>query len=908
MRALRFFLVALLSVSCSSPDPRAPVSTATPSATTAPAEEPTPALRLPVGVTPVAQAIELSIDPRKPRYTGKVELDVELASARSKIWINGRELDVKSATVTPAGGAPMAATYAEPGPSGIAALTVKGVVPAGKVHISIAFETAFATGQKGLYKVTEGGESYAFTQFEAIAARTAFPCFDEPSFKIPFAVTLLVPKGMQAVSNTRELSRSAVGDLERVVFTPTERLPSYLLALAVGNLDVVKAPDIPANAVRKTPLALRAVTVKGRGKEATYAAAHTGAILALLEAYTGSPYPYDKLDIIAIPGKGGAMENAGAVTFGEFLLLFDPKTAPVHQRRAYGRVMAHELAHMWVGNLVTMQWWDDLWLNEAFATWLGEKVADQWDPTVKAEMSLLQGVQQAIGTDGLVSARAIRQPIVSTDDIENAFDGITYRKGGGVISMFERWLGPGVWQKGFAAYLEKHRHGNATADDLLDALNAASGKDVKSAFHTFLDQVGVPFIEVASSCASGAAPSVRLKQSRYLPLGSSGDAKKTWQVPVCLRYGGSKGKGEICTLLTGAEASVSLPPEAGCPQWIFPNANAAGYFRFALAPADLAALRKHGLKDLSVREKVAYANSVRAGYNRGVTSFGDALDALAPLASDSDAGVATEPMSLIGQAHDFLYDDPLRAKVERYGQKLYGPIGKKLGWTAQKGEAEDAAVLRSQVLGFLANDARDPDVRKEAKRRGLAYLGVGKDDKIHLDAVSPDLAGVALGVVGEEADAKTWDHVRTLFGAAVEESQRGRLLWTLASARAPEMSEKVRALVFDSALRDNEVMAPVWGQLQQQERRDATWEWVKKNTPAILKRLPKHHGGVRIIGAAETFCDEAHAADTEAFFKPLLPEIEGGPRALATTVEAMRLCVAKRKAQEPHMRAYFQKQ
>lgn len=912
MRIGKLVPLLALTVGCGTNQPVAPVSTA--SATPQAAPEPTPALRLPAGVTPRQQTIELTLDPRKERYSGKVEIDIDIASARSTVWLNGRDLDVKSATITPAGASPLPAKYAQRGASGIAALSVGATIPAGKAHISISFEAAFAKGQKGLYKVEDGGEPYLFTQFEAIAARSAFPCFDEPGFKIPYAMRLIVPKGMQAISNTRELSRTSAGELDRLDFRTTEQLPSYLLAVAVGHFDVVEAPDIAPNEWRKTPLSLRAVTTKGRGKEASYALAHTGEILAKLEAYTGIGYPYDKLDIIAVPGKNGAMENVGAVTFGEFLVLLDPKKAPVHQRRAYAQVMAHELAHMWVGNLVTMQWWDDLWLNEAFATWLGEKVADQWDPTVKAEMALLQGIQQAIGTDSLVSARAIRQPITSTDDIENAFDGITYRKGGGVIAMFERYLGSDVWRKGFNAYLKKHSHGNATADDLLDELDAVSKKDVKGAFHSFLDQVGVPFIEVSSSCndpergkGSVTPATIRFKQSRYLPLGSAGDANKTWQVPVCVRYGGDRSNGEACTLLTSAETSFALPASAGCPQWIFPNANAAGYFRFSLAQADLEALRKHGLKELSVREKVAYANSIRAGYNRGVTPFGDALTALAPLASEEDSSVAAEPMGLLGQALDFLYDDPLRQNVERYGQKLYGPVAKKLGWDPNPGESADAAALRVQVIGFLAGDTRDPATRKEAMRRGRAYLGIGSDEKLHVDAVSPDLAGTALGVVGQEADLKTWDHLRALFGVSEEEAQRGRLLWALSEARNSELRDKVRALVFDPALRDNEVMTPIWGQVQQNDAREATWQWLKTNQPAISKRLPKHHGGVQIINVADVFCDEAHAADAEAFFEPKVSTIEGAPRTLSSVLESIRLCVAKRKTQEPHMRAFFAK-
>ena len=879
------------------------------SATAPVAEEAPPKLRLPEGTTPLAEAIELRVDPRTGSYSGTVDIEIELAATKSLLWAHGKDLRVSSATVTPAGAAPITAVWKERDASGVASLTLASPAPAGKAHVRLSFDAAFEKGQKGLYTTTEAGESYAFTQFEAIAARSAFPCFDEPRFKIPFTVSLVVPKGMAAISNAREKSRVADGDNERVTFGATEKLPSYLIAVAVGPFDVVAAPDALPNAVRTHPLPIRAVTAKGRGKDAAYALAHTGEILATIEAYTHVAYPYEKLDVIAVPGKGGAMENAGAVTFAEFLMLFDPAKASIRQRRAYAQVMAHELAHMWVGDLVTMKWWDDLWLNEAFATWLGNKTADAWDPKIHAELSLLQGIQNAMGTDSMVSARAIRQPIESTDDIENAFDGITYQKGGGVLTMFERWVGPEIWQKGFTAYLEKHRFGNATADDFLDAENAVSHKDVKAAFHTFLDQVGVPFVETAMTCgdkAKGPA-TLHLTQSRYLPVGSVGDAAKTWQIPVCVRHAQGKATGEACTLLSTREADFALPKEAGCPAWIFPNANAAGYYRFALAPADLAALRKNGLASLSIREKIAYSNSVRAGYARASTPFGDAMDAVAPLANESDPAIAGEPIGFISQSRDWLYRDPLRAKVEAYGQKLYAPSAKRLGWDPVKGEADEAGVLRSQVLGFLTDTVEDKEVRKEAKRRGLAYLGVGKDGKIHQDAVSPDLAGLAVGVVGQEADQALWDAIYALFVGSVDEAERGRLLWAIAAVRDPALLAKARALVTDPKLRDNEVLIPLWAELNRHETMDDAWAWEKKNYDAIVARLPKHHGGVALISTVSVFCDEAHAKDAEAFFKPKVQDLEGGPRALALSLETVRLCVAKRAAQEANVRSYFQK-
>jgi alanyl aminopeptidase len=895
------------------PPPR-PATSAVPPATTAAlpgTDEPVPTLRLPGDVHPLAESIELHVDPKQDRYTGSVDISVSLDKPRALVWLHGKALHVTAASVVPDGAPPMSATWEERHDSGVARLVLASPAPAGKARLHVEFDAAFGNGQKGLYKATEAGESYAYTQFEAIAAREAFPCFDDPGFKIPFTTTLYVPLDAKAVANTHETSHAPESGAMRFAFAPTQPIPSYLVAFAVGPFDIVPAPDVAPDGVRTRPLPMRGVSVRGRGNEMTYALAHAGEILTALEKYTGIEYPYDKLDIIAVPGKGGAMENPGAVTFREAALLFDASTATVGQRRGYAHVVAHEFAHQWTGDLVTMQWWDDTWLNEAFATWLGHKTVDAWDPKMHAGMALLRSVQGAMSTDALVNARAIRQPITSTHDIENAFDTITYQKGGGVLAMFERWAGADAWQKGLHAYLDQHRFGSATADDFLDAENAATGKDVKTAFHTFLDQPGLPFVEVSVQCGRGPAK-VHMKQSRYLPLGSSGDANRTWQIPVCVR---TPSRAD-CTMLTQAEGDLMLPGPPSqamrppspdyCPDWVFPNADADGYYRFALASADLAKLRKH-LDSLTTREKLAYATSVRAGYSRGTTPYADALAAVTPLVAEHDPAAAEEPMGYVSQARDWLSADSLRAKVESYARTLYGPLARKLGWDAGKDDDDETRQLRGSVIGFVAMTGRDPQIRAEAKKRGLAYMGVGKDAKIHVDAVDPNLASTCLAVVGEEADRATWDAMKALFTQSVDEALRGRLLWAMGLAKDATLAAAARELVLDPSLRDNETLTPLWAQLSAFETRETAWAWLKDHYDAVRARLPKHHGGVALVGAPHSFCDEAHAADAQAFFGPKVDTIDGGPRALASTLEDVHLCAAKRAAQEASAKALFAK-
>ncbi len=909
---VRFLFIAWGVAACGAPAGHGPA--ATPAQASVPASsaagtgeaEAHPGLRLPGDVRPTAETIELTIDPAREGFSGKVDIDVDLAQRRESIWLHARGLHVASANVTPDGAAAIAARWTDEDDHGLGRLALSGAVPAGHARIHLEYEGPFTAGTQGLFRPKQAGVGYAFTQFEAIDARRAFPCFDEPGFKIPFTVTLDVPQGNEAISNTPEIKRApADGGLVRVSFAQTRPLPSYLVAFAVGPLDVVKAPDVPPNAVRSRPLPLRGVATKGRGPELAYALAHVGELLSALEGYFGIEYPYEKMDVLAVPDMGGAMENAGAVTFEEDLLLIDPKTAPVSQRRAFAEVVAHEFAHQWFGDLVTMAWWDDTWLNESFAEWMGVKIADRWDPTLHSDLTLASGMQEAIGTDSLVNARQIHQPIASSDDIENAFDDATYEKGGSVIAMFERWLGSDVFQRGVQRHLSQHRFGNATVDDFLGALSSAAGRDVSTPYRTFLDQPGVPFIEAAVQCSDGA-PRLHLKQSRFLPLGSTGDAAKQWQVPVCARYASAAGATkEACTLLAAAEGDLPLEGPT-CPAWVFPNARGMGYYRFSLASADLANLRSRAIPALDTRERMALGNSLRATFSRGMAPFGEVLQVATVLADNPDEHVAEEPTGFVATAYEWLHADPVRPRIEAFARKMLGSQLGKLGWTKRKGEPETAVGLRAHVLGFLAEVGQHPAVRAEAKRRAAAYIGFGKDGAIHRDAVDENLAGTALAVAAEDADAPMIDALVASYLKAQDDELRGTLLGSLSRVRDPALGARVLGLVLDDRVKYTEMLTPLWGQFSAPETREAAWKWLKEHWDAVAARSSAAmFSGVQLLGMPQAFCDEAHAAEVATFFEGRAAKVEGGPRVLAKTLEAIRLCTAKRSATEADARRFF---
>ncbi|MGH8165258.1 MAG: M1 family metallopeptidase, partial [Rhodanobacteraceae bacterium] len=352
--------------------------------------------------------------------------------------------------------------YVEAAPQeGVARVDFGGALPPQKLKLAIAFSAPFNKTLEGYYKVTFAGHDYAMTQMEPISARLAFPCFDEPDFKTPMTLTLTVPAADVAVANTAQSTEAKAADgWKTITFQPTQPLPTYLYAWAVGPWDMVQGPTIPPSTWRSTPVPVRGIATRGNGGDMARALAMAPGIIQHEEAYYGFGYPFGKLDLAALPDfSAGAMENAGLVTFRDWLLLLKPDSSPSAVRSSFS-VEAHELAHQWTGDTVTLKWWNDIWLNEAFATWMEQKVTQEIHPEYRGDLERIEGGEGAMHNDSLVSARMIRQPITGNGDILTAFDGITYQKGQAVIGMIESTLGPDVFRAGIRRYMAKYNHQN----------------------------------------------------------------------------------------------------------------------------------------------------------------------------------------------------------------------------------------------------------------------------------------------------------------------------------------------------------------------------------------------------------------------------------------------------------------
>ncbi|MEW9572400.1 M1 family metallopeptidase [Rhodanobacter sp. Si-c] len=857
--------------------------------------------RLPSWAVPQSYQIAFKVDPAQTDFSGTTTIKVKLAQASDHVWLDGAELKVSKVTVTDARGHAHEAKYVDADPkAGVVRVDFGSTLQPGEITLKFDYTAPLNAQLQGLYKVTAKGQPYAMTQMEPISARFAFPSFDEPGFKTPFDISITLPEKDVAVANTQQMSEKPAGKgWKTVTFAQTLPLPTYLVAFAVGPWDITPTAEISPDAYRSKPLPLRGIAAAGEAHRMSHVISETPSIIHALENYYGFGYPWDKLDVLAAPDfSAGAMENAGLVTFRDWLLLLD-KDSPARNVRGSFNVTAHELAHQWTGDTVTLAWWNDIWLNEAFATWMQEKVTEEVHPEYRADLDRVRGAQGAMANDSLVSARKIRQPITGNGDIETAFDGITYQKGASVIGMFENYVGEQTFQKGMRAYIQAHKFGNADADDLVGAIATAAGKGdaFKHAFKSFLDQSGVPYVQTKLEHKNGQTV-LELKQSRYLPLGSRGDSQRIWGVPVCVRYGTADGSKVTCDMLDKATGSMVLAG-ASNPTWVMPNANAAGYYRFSLDKSELAALVKEVAK-LSDAEQLAYADAIGASFQHGDLDAGQVLAALQPLTESRTPQVFTAPLGHVSWIyHHVAKTDAQRARVADWVKAAYLPKLESLGYQRKPGESEDDSLLRSTLASALAFDYKLPAVRAALLQQGEAALKKNAAGRLDLAAANPDLLGDALGVAVQTQGKGAVDALIAELPQTSDPALRNGILGGLAGVEDPALTEQVRDFALSKPVKVGEMASLLRAGRDTEAQRDAMWTWFTGHYPQILKRTGSFAGGYLPMLAAGGGCSTAEAQRLQAFFKPRMDDAAGIARGLAQTTESIELCSALQAKQDP---------
>ncbi|GAB3269911.1 M1 family metallopeptidase [Parahaliea aestuarii] len=893
---------AALLMACSpeqAQQPEAAQSPATSAPRTAGADNPgePPSARLPQDwVQPSHYDLHLNIDPRGESFSGTVQIDVNVAQ-RDSFWMHGNGLEISSARAILADGRELPLTWEQALPTGTVKVSAPQAID-GAATLAFSYSAPFNTSLEGLYKVESGGESYAFTQFEATSARLAFPSFDEPVFKVPFDIQLTVPADFSAITNTPERRVVDNGDGSKTItYATTKPLPTYLIAFAVGPFDVVEFDPIPATGQREQPLPLRGITTKGKGDEIRYALAHTAPIVAAMEDYFATPYPYAKLDIIAVPDfSAGAMENAGAITYREQLILLDD-SAPVSQKRGFFVTHAHELAHHWFGNLVTPVWWDDIWLNESFATWNAYIILDSLYPDQHYRESLLNSSANVMVNDSLASARQIREPITRHEDIGSAFNGITYQKGGGVLSMFEAFLGRDSFRDGIRHYMQAFAFGNTTAHDFIGAIAEANpqvdSEDLKAAFRSFIEQPGLPMLNAALDCGDGA-PRLDISQQRYLPAGSTGSSDQRWIVPACVSALQADGETSQCFLLKEAQQRVELNSEQ-CPQAVLPNTGGASYYRWSLPGEQWQALLER-FDELTTSEQISVAGSLSAALNNGSLSLDQYLDTVGPLTRASSWRVAIAPRADLYKLKDHVLTGADREGLEARIRDWYRPVLADLEALPELNP--DQQQFRMLLLSTLGLGANDTEIHARLVAAGEAFTGFGGDEQLHPDAIDANIRYIAL-LAGVEAHGKPftdllWQHFQASDNALLREYLLGAMAWST----DPEIAAAMRERILSPDLRDNEIFDILDNQMAHAETRDALFDWVGNHLDELLGRVDSWRKG-QLPAYFDTFCSEDDARQVEATFAPIIDGLESGPRYLANSLETIRLCAAFAELHRP---------
>jgi alanyl aminopeptidase len=851
-----------------------------------------PTLRLPEGVRPVKYAAELTLSPDSLTFKGKVDIEVTFAASTRLFYANSKELVITKAE------AGKTRLDVEQVNEDFIALHAPSEIPAGAVKLHFEYSGKIsAKSSEGIFQGRDGETNYLFTQFEEIDARRAFPCFDEPEFKTPWQITLHVPSGDKAFANTPQVSESKEsGGMKKVVFAPTKPLPSYLVAFAVGPYDVVDAGRVGADGAK-----VRIITPKGKANQAKYAAEVTSTILEHLQGYFGIAYPYEKADSVAIPLTYGfgAMENAGLVTYAQNILLADPATDTEQRRRTYASVSAHELAHQWFGDLVTLAWWDDTWLNEAFATWTSSKILAEWKPEWQTRLADLSSKFGAMSEDSLVTTRKIHQEILTNDDISNAFDDITYEKGAAVIRMFEVWTGEKQFQSGVTSYLKRYAYKNARMSDFLDAIAQTGQPRLGAAFETFLNQPGVPEISVALKC--DGPPAVSFSQKRYLPIGSKGSSAQTWQVPVCVRYRTEKGIERECFLLDKESADFRLTKASTCPALIAANESASGYYISSYQGELLDKMVAQGQEFLNPAEQLTLLHDISSLAGSGDLKIGRALDAAEKFAHSPEREIVAQAENIVAGPRTFV-PAALKENYARFVEKLFGERARSLGWSSQPGEALETRLLRPNIVPFVAK--YDPALAAEARKLADGWLENRK-------GVDADMLSSVLSTAAYFGDQALFDTPLRELKKTKDLRQRGSIIRALGAFRDPKLVTAALDLVIHSDIDTRETTALLYAGINDPATERMPFEFVKANYDEILKRAPSGGGsdfGAILPYSASSFCDAASEKEYIDFFGERAKKFTGGPRVYDQMLEGIRLCEAEKAAESADIAAYFGRQ
>ena len=826
--------------------------------------------RLPGNVRPEHYALQLAPDIAGAAFRGTETIDVTLAAASTSVTLNAIELKIESVT---SGGQTAAVTYDEGKEQ--ATFTFPRALPAGHAALEIAFSGVLNDKLRGFYLSKTKTRSYAVTQFESTDARRAFPSFDEPAMKATFDVSLTIDKADTAISNTGIKSDKDAGEGKHtLVFETSPKMSTYLVAFLVGDFECTKgkADGVPIRVcstpdkIKLTPFALKA-------------AEH---ILSYYDSYFGIKFPMKKLDLIAIPDfEAGAMENFGAITYRETDLLVDEKDGATGAKKRVGSVVAHEMAHQWFGDMVTMQWWDNLWLNEGFATWMADKAANEWHPEWHFAQDSADELDGTLNYDAGKTTRTIRAKAETPAQISEMFDGIAYGKAGAVIGMVESWVGPDVFRQGVHNYLASHLYGNATAEDFWSAQTAVSHQPVDKVMSSFVDRPGVPLVRLGEAEKAGYPVTVE----RFFADGPGDKSEPGWTIPLCLKTAGGAASCQLVQGKTGRLAPAGLP--------LFANAGEKGYYRVAYTPAQVKAITAVAETGLTVPERIGFLGDRWALTQAGQASVGEYLDLGLAVKSDPNAPVLDSVLTRIGLIRNRIATDEDRVRLNAVVRREFGPAYAALGADG-KGGTFDQQQIRTELFGALGA-AEDPAVQAHA-RQVTEDLFAGKQ------VTEPNLVDVSVALTAANGDEAFYDRVQILAERAADPGLQSEALEMLTRFRKPELEVRTLEYAVSGKVRNQDSWLLIAGELRDRQTSELAWAWIGKNWERVKGQLTTA-SGAGVVAATGSFCSVRERNEVAEFFGT--HKVEASERALAKALDAIDGCIRLRETQEPKLNAWL---
>jgi aminopeptidase N len=830
--------------------------------------------RLPRTVMPEHYDLGFVVDLARARFEGTETIRVQIGEPTTAIVLNAAEIAFQAVTIGQGANSQTAIVSLDETKQ-TARLSVARPLMSGPADIRIRYSGTLNDQLRGFYLSRGDNRRYAVTQFEATDARRAFPSFDEPAFKATFAVTLTIDRGDTAISNGHVLSDTpGPGRTQHTMkFSTSPKMSSYLVAMAVGNFQCMtgRADDVP----------IRICATPDKTHLGRIALDSAREILKFYNSYYSIAYPFGKLDVVAVPDfAAGAMENTAAIFYRETELLADADTASLATRKNIASVLAHEMAHQWFGNLVTMQWWDDLWLNEGFATWMASRPLAAWKPEWNIAVDEALENETALNLDSLQATRPLRANVETPAEIDAAFDPIAYEKGAAVLRMIESYVGAETFRKGVNTYLQAHAYGNATSEDFWNAIASTSGKPVDRIMPTFLTQPGVPLVTASVDCA-GARTDVAVGQQRFFldPKLTNRPSTERWQVPVCVKASGRTAA--ACDILSQPSQVIAVDT-AGCSPWVFANAGAQGYYRTEYSPEMLRVMAARIGTDLTAPERLTLVADEWALVRASRHSAADYLTLASGYARESSSGVLNEVVTALAFVREYLTSDATRGPFEAFVRTLWRPLFNQLGFAAASSDGDDSRALRAVVTTALGTTGNDLEIASKARAALDRALAGGPP-------LDPALAAGIVQIAAEHGDASLYDSLMAAAARAKSPDEQQLYLFAASWFHHPVIIDRALQRAVTPSMRSQDTALYLARFFANPVARPRAWSFVKAQWTALEPKIAIFNSDVALVGALGAFCDEASRDDVKAFFTT--HALPAAARTLEQTIERIDNCI-----------------